>query len=197
MTTLTVDPAKAVTGPGIVLAAPLATADPTHVVAGSVFTDDWASSSGWALIGATREGFDWSQSIATEQLEVAESLDTFITLVTGRTTGARFEMAYLNRTNLGIAMNGGTNSTVSGSGATLLSKYVPPTLSGVVRRKIGWESDDHTVRWIGYQALNTGDVNPQHRKNNYAGLPTDWSLEIPSGGGDVWAMLFAGATRSA
>lgn len=195
MPSLAVATSDALTGAGRILVAGLAVAEPTHTVAGSVFTDDWSTASGWTLVGATREGFSWNSAISTTDLEVAESIDRWLTIVTGRTTGAAFDMAYVNLANLATAMNGGTTATVSGSAATLLSSYVPPAPSAIVRKQIGWESEDGTVRWIGYQGLQSGTVTFAPKKADYASFPTTWNLEIPSAGGPVWKKYTAGVAR--
>jgi hypothetical protein len=195
MPSLAVATADALYGAGRVLVGTLGSAEPTNTVVGSVFTDDWSVLSGWTLVGATRDGFEWNAQLSTTDLEVAESIDRWLTVVTGRQAGASFDMAYINLANLAIAMNGGTTTTVSGTTTTTLTSYAPPAPSAIVRKMIGWESEDSTVRWIGYQALQVGNVTFAPKKANYASLPTTWNLEIPAAGGAVWKKYTAGVGR--
>jgi hypothetical protein len=61
---------------------------------------------------------------------------------------------------------------------------------------IGWQSTDDSVRFIGYQALQVGNIGlavPQgHCKTVIA---CEFRFEIPAAGGDPWTIYLAGATR--
>lgn len=170
------------TDPGYLLFAPLGTAMPTHAVTGSVFSDDWLGTAGWVLLGATEEGHNFDLAYATENIEVAESLDPIKIVTTGRTMSVAFALASIHSNNLKRALNGGTLTT-TGTGATTMTKYTPPSLGQEVRCILGWESEDHTERMIWYQCFMSGTVSIQRRKGAAkATLPVEYSLEIPSSG---------------
>lgn len=142
--------------PGYLFWAPLATAVPTNTVAGSVFTDSWAAA--WVPLGATEEGSTFNYSSTVEPVTVAELFDPVKYATTSREGSMAFNLADWTLNNLKRALNGGTVATVSGTGATLLSKYSPPAPGAEVRSMIGWESQDNTVRIICYQTLNGGEI---------------------------------------
>ena len=184
------------TDPGYLLWAPLGTAEPTHAVTGSVFSDDWTAVTGWEVLGATPEGHEFSWSTATDTIEVAEFLDPIKYVETGRSGSFSFALADVKMSNLKRALNGGTVTT-TGSTTTTMSKYVPAKLGESTRCMIGWESQDHTERLIGYQCFNTGSVSIARRKGtDYARIPVEFSLEVPVGG-QPFAYYTAGAVRSA
>ncbi len=162
-------------GAGALLWAPLGTSFPTNTVAGSVFTDNWPV--GWVLLGATREGHEFSYEIETEPVEAAEFLDPLVTVTTGRTVGMSFDLYQIHMTNMKRMLNGGTLST-SGSGATLLTTYTLPQIGQEVRCQIGWESNDGTERWWAMQCFNTGSVGITRQKGaDNATLPVTFTME--------------------
>lgn len=184
------------TDPGYLLWAPLGTAEPTHTVTGSIFSDDWTSVSGWVMLGATEEGhnFDWTTD--TEPVEVAEILDPIRYVSTGRTGSLSFALASIIMSNVKLALNGGTVVS-SGATTTLMKSYTPPALGAEVRCMIGWESEDHTERLVAYQCFNTGTVSITRRKGaEKATLPLEFSLEAPASG-LPFKYLTAGAVRGA
>ena len=182
------------TGPGYLYYAPLGTALPANTVAGSVFTDAWASAGAWALLGATDEGSSFSYELDTEDIEVAEYLDPVQVVATGRTINIAFSLVNISATNLKRALNGGTITT-SGSGATTLNEYAPPALGAEVRCMIGWESLDNTERLVGRQCFQTGNVEIARRKGaDKAMLPLEFRLEKPSSA-DPFTYWTAGTTR--
>jgi len=170
------------TDPGYLLWAPLGTAEPTHAVASSVFSDDWLSVSGWVNLGATEEGHNFDMAYSTENVEIAESLDPVRIVTTGRTMTVAFALKSIHTNNIKRALNGGTITT-TGTGATTMSVYTPPTLGQEVRCMLGWESEDHTERYVWYQAFMSGTVSIARRKGAAAAtLPVEFSLELPSSG---------------
>lgn len=184
------------TDPGYLLRAPLGTAEPTHTVTGGVFSDDWTSVSGWVVLGATPEGHSFSWSTSTETIEVAEFLDPIRYTETGRSGSVSFALADVKMSNLKAALNGGTTTT-TGSAATTMATYTPAGLGSSTRCMLGWESQDHTERFIWYQCFNTGAVEIARRKGtDYARIPVEFSLEVPVGG-TPFKYLTAGAARSA
>lgn len=168
------------TEPGVLFWAPIGTAEPTHTVAGSVFTDSWSGA--WVALGATDSGsqFDWQTSF--DKITVEELLDPIRYVATGREGSLAFALASIHATNMKRALNGGT-ITVTGTGATTMSSYTPPAAGAEVRCMIGWESLDSTERLVAYQCINTGKVSVQRRRGtNKAVIPVEFSLEIPTSG---------------
>jgi hypothetical protein len=91
-------------------------------------------------------------------------------------------------------MNGGTVTTVSGTGATMLSSYTPPVVGQEARIMLGWESEDATERWVWYQSFQTGEVRIGRRKGAAnAGIPVEFGVEQPSSGAPFISWV-AGAT---
>lgn len=168
------------TDPGYLWWAPAATAEPTHAVTASVFSDAWPGA--WLLLGATEEGHNFNWQTTTEQITVAEFLDPIKYVSTGRTGSLAFALASITATNLKRALNGGTITT-TGTGATTMNVYTPPLLGAEVRAMIGWESQDGTERLIAYQTFNTGQVSVNRRKGAAkATFPVEFSLEVPASG---------------
>jgi hypothetical protein len=162
-------------GAGYLYYADLGVSAPTNTVAGSVFTDTWPV--GWNLFGVTREGHTLNVEIDTEGVEAAEYLDPLLTVTTGRTITAEFEIMQIHLTNFRRAFNGGTKGT-TGSGATLLTTYTLPAIGAEVRCQIGWEAVDNTERWWGMQCFQTGGVGIQRQKGaDNASLPLTYTME--------------------
>ena len=182
------------TDPGFLWWAPLGTAEPTHSVVGSVFTDSWPAA--WLLLGATEEGHAFSWSTSTEAIEVAEFLDPIKYVDTGRSGSIAFALASITMTNMRRALNGGTITT-TGTTTTTMASYSPPGLGASIRCMIGWESQDSTERLVAYQCYNTGSVEIARRKGAAnATLPLEYALEVPTTG-LTFKYLTAGAARSA
>jgi hypothetical protein len=180
-------------GPGFLYWAPLASTLPTNTVAGSVFTDTWPGA--WLPFGATDDGSEFSYKPSTDDVEVAEYYDPPAIVSTGREISISFDLAQINATNLKRVLNGGT-ITVTGSGATTLSEYVPPTVGAEVRGMVGWEAQDSTERVVMYQCFQTGEVKVSRKKGaNNATLPTEFRAEIPSTG-IPFKWWFAGTVRA-
>jgi len=110
-------------------------------------------------------------------VEAAEYLDPLLTVTTGRTISAEFELMNIHLTNFKRSFNGGTLAT-SGSGATLLSTYTLPSIGAETRCQLGWESVDGTERWWGMQCFQTGSVSIQRQKGaDNASLPLTFNFE--------------------
>jgi hypothetical protein len=180
--------------PGWLFWAPLATAVPTHTVAGSVFTDTWSAP--WVWLGATAEGSTLTTSMSVEYVRAAEIFNPVGSSITEQNSSISFALMSYTLNNLKRILNGGTIATVSGTGATTLSKFSPPTSSQIVRSMIGWESTDGTTRAVLYQCLNTADVEQQFKKApDAATLPATFSCEVPSGSSFPYEMWSAGTAR--
>jgi hypothetical protein len=180
------------TDPGVLLWAPIGTAEPTHAVTASVFSDSWPG--GWIVLGATDQGSTLSYQLTTAQIDVAEFLDPIKYVTTGRAGAISFALASIHMNNFKRALNGGTITT-TGATTTTLSSYVPPTPGSEVRCMIGWESLDSTERLIGYQCLSDGNVTIARQKGAArASLPFNAKFEIPASG-VPFKYLTAGVAR--
>jgi len=180
------------TDPGYLLWAPLGTVEPVCTVAGGVFTDAWTT--GFVNLGSTVDGSSFKASLKVEAISVAEFLDPIKYVTTGRESQISFALASYTAANLKKVFNGGT-LTVTGSAATTKNEYTPPAPGTEVRAMIGWESLDHTVRIIAYQAINSGDIQMDLKKAPaFTGLPCDFMLEVPASG-VPYKIVTAGATR--
>jgi hypothetical protein len=182
------------TDPGFLFSAPLGTALPTHTVAGSKFTDAWAAA--WVPCGATEEGSTFSYSTTVEPIRVAELFDPVKYATTDRAGSMAFSLASWTLTNWQLAMNGGTFALVSGTGATQLNRYTPAAPGNEVRRMLGWESLDGTVRIVAYQTINGGEVASAFRRApDKALIPFTFNFEVNTTGVpyDIWT---AGLARA-
>jgi hypothetical protein len=167
--------------PGFLFWAPLLTTEPTHAAAGSTYDADvWPVA--WIPLGATEDGSQFSYQINAEAVYVAEFLDPVRWSTVSRAGSFSFNLANYTLKNLSRAYNGGTFSTVSGTGATLSTKLLPPSPGSEVRAMIGWESLDHTMRIVAYQCLNSGTVASAYKKPPaYAVAPCMFNFEVPPG----------------
>lgn len=180
--------------PGFLFWAPLASAEPTNTVVGSVFTDAWPVA--WINLGATEEGGAFQYESTVEATRVAELFDPIRFTTTDRSGQLAFALADITLANLKRVLNGGTLTVVSGSGTTKLSKYVPPVPGAEVRAMVGWESLDATMRLVGYQCFQGGTLEMPFRKAPAkTTLPATFHFEVPSSG-DPFAFWSAGAARA-
>lgn len=181
------------TDPGYLFWAPLASTIPANTVAGSKFTDAWPVA--WLSLGATEDGSEFNYESRVEAVSVAEFFDPIKYATTERSGSFAFNLADYTLNNLKRAMNGGTIATVSGTGATTLSKYTPPAPGAEVRAMIGWESLDSTVRLICYQTMQGGAMKSAFKKAPaFAVIPCTFNFEVPSGG-QPFEIYTAGTTR--
>jgi hypothetical protein len=183
------------TDPGFLWWAPLGTAEPAHTVAASVFSVAWSTVPAWIPLGATEEGHNFNWQTSTDPITAAEFLDPLLYKTTGRTGSVAFALMDIHASNMKRMLNGGTLSTVAGTGATLATKYVPPTTGAEVRSMIGWESQDSTERLVIYQCFNTAQVSIARRKgSDNANIPVEFSVEQPTSGAP-FAYYTAGVAR--
>jgi hypothetical protein len=179
-------------GPGYLFYAPLGTAAPTNTVAGSVFTDAWTT---WVSLGVTESGHEFSYELKVDPVEVEEYLDPVQYVTTGRQVGFSFELAQIHATNMKRAINGGT-ITVTGTGATTLSKLSPPKLGAETRAMIGWESTDGTERMVAYRCFQQGGIKVKRKKGaEKATIPVEFLVEQPADGTDPFNYWTAGTIR--
>lgn len=195
MATGAITPANLLKGPGILYWAPLVTAEPAHTVTASKFsTTAWTAP--WAALGSTDAGSQFSDSLDTDNIAVAESVYAQMIVGTARTATWTVALAEWNKTNLTKALNGGT-VTVTGTTTTTLTQIDPPDVGQETRIMIGWQSEDDSVRFIGRQALQTGDLSSGFRKGaDNATLAIVWRFEKPTTGAP-YSFYLAGAGRGA
>ena len=195
MPAYTVPKAPTSLGAGYLLYGTLGSALPTNTVAGSIFTDDWSIVSGWSLLGVTKTGHEFTYDLQTDTVDAAEYFDPLATVTTGRTISMKFELQLINATTVKRMLNGGT-STPTGSGATALTTYTPPSPGAENRCMIGWESQDNTERLVMEQAFQAGSLTISRQKgNDTATLPVEFRAEIPASG-FPYRHYFAGAVRA-
>lgn len=160
-------------------------------VAGSKFSTAWPT--GWTPWGVTREGHEFKWTPSTGNIEVAESLLPLSIVTTGVEGSITFDCVEFTAYNFAAALNGGIVSTVSGTGATLLTEVEPPDLGAESRIQIGWESDNNTERAWFRQCFQKGDVGIAHKKGtDNAGYSVDFGLEQPSTG-KAFRRFYAGS----
>lgn len=181
------------TDPGVLFWAPLGTAEPTHTVAGSVFSDTWPAE--WIVLGATDDGSQFNWQTSFDQIQAAEFLDPIRYVSTGREGSLAFALMSIHAANLKRALNGGTLTT-TGAADTTMTTYTPPQAGEETRCMLGWESQDSTERLIAYQCVNTGQVQIARKKGaDKTTIPVEYGLEIPSTG-DPFKYLTAGLARA-
>jgi hypothetical protein len=149
----------------------------------------------WIEIGATEDGHRFKYSPSIEPVTVAEFADPVVWRTVGREGSFAFNLADYTLANMKRAMNGGTISTVSGSGVTLLSKWAPPTMGNEVRSALLWESFDATMRIFIYQAINVAEMESAFAKAPAAAmLPCEFRFEVPLTG-PIFEVYTAGTAR--
>jgi hypothetical protein len=179
--------------PGFLFWAPLLSTEPAYVAAASSYDlDVWPVA--WINLGATEDGTKFKYSTKVEAIYVAEFLDPIRQATTERSGSLAFNLANYTLNNVKRVFNGGTIATVSGTGATTSSSYVPPNPGAEIRCMLGWESLDHTMRLIFYQTINSGTVEQAFGKAPAkAVLPCEFVFEVPPGAPNVpWKQYAAG-----
>lgn len=166
------------TGPGIIYYLNGMTTMPTVTSAGSKTVLDWAAGE-WLQVGATDAGLTFAESVDTEEIRVAESVYPVRTVETGKSGTVEFAMTHISDVNWKLANNGGT-ITVSGTGATKLSKYVPPLVGQSVRVALGFHSLDEEELIIWPQVFNSGGFETARSTlDAKALLPVSFAVELP------------------
>ena len=153
---ITLPDAQLLTKSGFLLWAPLGSTEPTNSVVGSVFTDAWPAA--WVPLGRTTGGAKIDDNATSASIESAEDYTPLLTQNTKREPAVSFELMSFTATNLSRALNGAV-TTVTGTTTTTLTQVDAPDPMSEVQCMIGWESDDATVRWVGRQCLNTGNLS--------------------------------------
>lgn len=176
MATPTIQPGQIKSGPGKIYYAPMATTIPTFTASASKVAGTWTN---WVEVGATEGGMTYAESVSTEQLRVAESQYPVRVVTTEKAGTVSFSMSHISDLNWKLAMNGGT-ITVTGTGATKLSAYVPPLIGSEVRVMLGFHSLDEEEVIVWPQVFNTGSVETSRGSlETMALLPVEFSVELP------------------
>jgi len=180
--------------PGYLFWAPLASTEPTNTVVGSVFTDTWPAA--WISLGATEAGSTFNYSSEIEAVRVAEFFDPIRYATTERSGSISFALASWTLQNLKRALNGGSVTVVSGTGATTLSSYSPPSPGAEVRSMIGWESLDSTTRIVMRQCMQGGEISSEFAKApDYAKIACTFNFEFPAAA-QPFTVYSAGTVRA-
>lgn len=182
------------TDPGYLFWAPLLSSIPAMTVSGSKFTDAWPGA--WLSLGASEDGSEFTYETKVEPITVAEFFDPIRWSTTERSGSFAFNLADYTLTNWKRAMNGGTLTVVSGTGATQLNKFVPPAPGAEVRSMLGWESLDSTMRIVCYQCFQGGALKSAFKKAPALALiPVEFNFEVPASGVPV-EFYTAGTSRA-
>lgn len=180
-------------GPGFLFWAPIGTTEPAATAAGGVFTDTWPVA--WLPLGATTEGSKFGYQSSMEGISVAEFFDPIQFATTGRNGSVEFNLASFSLTNIKYAMNGGA-LTSTGTGDAAVNTYTPPNPGEEVRCMLGWESEDHSVRYVVSKAIAETNLEATFGKApNFASIPIKFNFEIAAGATAPFKLITAGASR--
>lgn len=165
------NPAAIALGPGTLYIAVLGTTEPADL------TTPWATvSANWIGLGYTDEGSKLNYSVDSEKVEVAEELDPIAVALNSRDLSLAFALAEMTATNLKRALNGGT--IVAGAG---IVTFEPPDLGEEARTMLGWESEDHTERWVYRKCIQLGAMEVNRAKGAAkATISCEYTLERPA-----------------
>jgi hypothetical protein len=168
--------------PGKLFAAPLGTTEPADETAA------WGV--GWIPLGYTSEGSTINYEITLENVEVAEELDVFARVTTGRNATIEVALAEVTLKNLRTVFNGGI---IAGDGAAW--SLEPPDLGKEQRIMLGWDAmpdvTDNDLRFVFRQCLQGGSIGMANRKGvEKQTLTANFQLEKPSDPTNIGAKLF-------
>ena len=181
------------TDPGFLYWAPPGSTLPTPVSTTSAFSDLWPGA--WIPMGMTVSGSDLDINSTVSPILAAEQIDPIAYRTTARVCTLTFVVLSVTATNLSRALNGAV-TTVTGAGATTVTKVDPPAIGTETRGMIGWESLDSTARFVAYQVFNGGSMKLSFNKAPAtAGIPWTGSLEKPAST-QPYSWWFAGAARA-
>lgn len=191
----TIPQPQILTDPGILWCSPIGTAEPTPTSTASKFAD--ALPAAWLLFGPTDEGSSFSDSVDTDTITVAEFLSAIRNVVTGRTSTLSFALASWTLSNYRRALNGGVAAIAPvGTGGSEVTSLEPPVEGSETRAMVMWESTDSTLRLLGRQAFQTGEVSTDFKPApDKALIPCEYAFEQPTTGLRPWKMWAAGTAR--
>lgn len=182
--------------PGVLYYAPVGTPLPANTVSGGVFSDTWAAAGAWVQLGMTETGSDIDVNDTANPIRAAERREPLGYQITDRTTTIMFQLKGYTASNLARAYNGAI-TTVTGTGATTLTKVSQPAPGAETRFMLGWESNDNTVRWVAYQLLNSGSKKMTFAKAPAtAVIPFTAMGELSATYGQASDFWFAGTGRA-
>jgi hypothetical protein len=188
---------QTLTDPGILWISSLGTAEPTPVATAGKFSD--ALPAAWLLFGPTDEGSSFSDSVDTDTITVAEFLSAIKNVVTGRSSKLSFALASWTLSNYRRAINGGVAAIApTGTIGAEVTSLEPPVEGTETRAQVMWESTDSTLRLLGRQSFQTGEVSSDFKPApDKALIPCEYAFEQPSTGLRPWKMWAAGTQRVA
>jgi hypothetical protein len=188
---------QVLTDPGILWIGALGTAEPTPTSTAGKFTDVLPPA--WILLGPTDEGSSFSDSVDTDTITVAEFLSAIRNVVTGRSSKLAFALASWTLSNYRRALNGGVAAIApTGTVGAEVTSLEPPVEGTETRAMVMWESTDSTLRLMGRQAFQTGEVSTDFKPApDKALIPCEYSFEQPTTGLRPWKMWAAGTARVA
>src|ERR1043166_6853968 len=183
--------------PGILWIALLGTAEPTPVATLGKFSDALAAA--WLLLGPTDEGSEFKDSVSTDTITVAEFLNPVKNVVTGRTSKISFALSSWTLTNFRRALNGGVAAIApTGSAGSEVTSLEPPVEGSEIRCMVMWESTDGTLRLMGRQCFQVGEISTSFKPGAANALiPCEFSFEQPATGLRPRQMWAAGTVRVA
>jgi hypothetical protein len=179
---------------GYLLWAPLGTALPTNTVTGGVFTDPWPVA--WIALGKTTAGSKIDDNATVSEIDSAEDYYPLAYRTTKRAAQISFNLMNFTASNLAKALNGAV-TTVTGTTTTTMTQVDGPNPVNEVPCMIGWESTDATVRWVGRQVRNSGNISVQLAKAP-ATADIAWTgmLEKPAAALQPYSWFTAGTARA-
>jgi hypothetical protein len=178
-------PANLALGPGYLYYAQIGTPEVTDLITA------WATVSvNWIPLGYTDQGSQFNYQLNTDPVDVAEELDPISNAPTGRASSVSFALAEITATNLKRVSNGGT--IVTGAG---IATFEPPDLGTEVRSMLGFESEDHSERWVFRQCFMSGQLQMQRQKGaSNTTMAAEYSLEKPASGARLYKAIFSTTT---
>jgi len=193
----TVPQPQVLTDPGILWIAALGTPEPTPTSAAGKFTDPMPPA--WLLLGPTEEGSTFKDATSTDTITVAEFLSAIRNVVTGRSSSLAFALASWTLSNYRRALNGGVAAIApQGTAGAEVTSLEPPQEGSETRCMIMWESTDSTLRLLGRQAFQTGELSTDLKPSPAKALiPCEYAFEQPTTGLRPWKMWAAGTGRVA
>lgn len=146
--------------------------------------DDLWDPAYWYTAGYTDTGSAFNYSIKQDVVDVAEELDVFARVTTGRDASVEVALAEVTYRNLQVAFNGGIlEDEFSGTSFS----FEPPDLGDEVPIMLGWDANKVTanndMRFLFRQAKNGGSLGIDNRKGNVKRtLSMNFGLEKPLSG---------------
>jgi hypothetical protein len=180
------NPQNIALGPGYLYIGSIGRTEPTDL------TTAWASvDAGWAALGYTDAGSEFDYQLSADDVDVAEELDPITKAPTGRAASVKFALSEITATNMKRALNGGTITTGTG-----IVTFEPPDLGTEVRTMLGFESEDHTERWVWRQAFMLGSLTMTRAKGAAnTTMNCEFTLEKPASGSRIFKAMFAAPQR--